>query len=156
MPPHASIAFCNSDCTFSSVQSPFLSPSRCRQCPWGTSMLLTCSNKCLRFRLTLLSLFLCMRLRNHSHYFAALMSRSHVQLPRRQKLSARYSSNAHFFSLKLGIIAMPRDSENIHKFGWWTSQDADYNKIYFTIFPITSAKMCFKILKTRCENKTKL
>jgi len=75
-------------------------------------MLLTRNNKCLRFRLTLLSLS--MRLRNHSHYFTALMSRSYVQLPRRQKLPECYNI-MRIFSLKLTIIAMPRDSENIYR-----------------------------------------
>lgn len=66
--------------------------------------------KCSRFRLTFLSFPA--RLRNHSHYFAALMSRSRVQLPRRQKFPLARCGNARLFFAVPAIIAT-RASENI-------------------------------------------
>lgn len=95
MPPHTFLAFCNSNCTFSSLTLALtLSLSlmikkamvlRHINASYARAQVQQC--KCSRFRLT--SFSFPMRFRNHSYYFAALMSRSCVQLPRRQKFPPR-------------------------------------------------------------------
>lgn len=129
MPPHASVAFCNSDCTFSSVTLLSLSRSHyCRQYPRG--MYINASyarnNKCLRFRLTLLFLSLSPHMPPES---LSLFRRVNVKVVHSITASAKIARALlhimHIFFLKLAIIAMPRDSENILRLRRWTSQAAE-------------------------------
>lgn len=157
MPPHASVAFCNSDCTFSSCLSLFPSLSLSAMPVGYINVSYTRNNKCLRFRLTLLSLSFFMRPWNHSHYFAALMSRSYVQLPRRQKLSARYSVMRIFFLQTRDH----RDAPRLWKYSWIEMMNITRRRkcecIIKSILQYSRfifAKMCFEISKAQSENKT--